>query len=197
MSIIITQSYKAPEISEKEIFRYLGCPSPDVDTRALLSECLAELRTKLIYKVCYREFNLKIDGEVCDFGAFKVSSRGLAKNLCGCKKAVLFAATIGIEIDRLIARNSRLSPAKALMLQAIGAERIEALCDRFCDDMKTEYGKLKPRFSPGYGDLPINIQKTVFSQLDCPRRVGVFLNESLIMSPSKSVTAFVGIAEGR
>lgn len=52
----------------------------------------------------------------------------------------------------------------------------------------------RPRFSPGYGDLPINMQKDIFAALDCPRKIGLSLNESLLMSPSKSVTAIIGVS---
>lgn len=110
---------------------------------------------------------------------------------------IIFAATIGVGVDRLISKYSRLSPTKALCFQAIGAERVEALCDEFCNKMKTELEKdgekVKPRFSPGYGDLPLETQKMIFSLLDCPKRIGVTLGDTLLMSPSKSVTAFVGI----
>ena len=80
------------------------------------------------------------------------------------------------------------------MFQAIGAERIEAVCDCFCDEIKKEFVcSLKPRFSPGYGDLSLETQKQLFSILDCERQLGISLNSSLLMSPSKSVTAFVGL----
>ena len=195
MSTIITQQYRTLEVSKSEMFRYAGAPMPDVDTRALLEECLAELGGRLSYKVCYRELDVKIDGTCVDFGSFKANSAALAKNLSGCKKVIVFAATIGVEIDRLISRYARISPRKALMMQAVGTERIEALCDRFFEDLKTEYGRIKPRFSPGYADLSLNTQRYIFSLLDCPRRIGIFLNQSLLMSPSKSVTAFVGVVD--
>jgi hypothetical protein len=195
MSTIITQQYRTLEVSKSEIFRYAGAPMPDVDTRALREECLAELGGRLSYKVCYRELDVKIDGTCVEFGSFKANSAALAKNLSGCKKVIVFAATIGVEIDRLISRYARISPRKALMMQAVGTERIEALCDRFFEDLKTEYGRIKPRFSPGYADLSLNTQRYIFSLLDCPRRIGIFLNQSLLMSPSKSVTAFVGIVD--
>ena len=121
----------------------------------------------------------------------------LSKNLKDCSSVIVFAATIGVEIDRLIAKYGRISPSKALVIQAIGAERIEALCDEFCSDIANEKKmRLTPRFSPGYGDLPLNIQKNIFDVLDCSKRIGLTLNDSLIMSPSKSVTAFVGVSHG-
>ncbi|NLB15389.1 MAG: Vitamin B12 dependent methionine synthase activation subunit, partial [Clostridiales bacterium] len=129
-----------------------------------------------------------------NFGAFSVQSADLAKNLYGCESVLLFAATVGVGIDRLISKYSRISPARSVIIDALGAERIEALCDALCEDFALENkAKLKPRFSPGYDDLPLEAQKDVFAVLDCPRKIGLSLNDSLLMSPTKSVTAFAGI----
>ena len=110
------------------------------------------------------------------------------------------------EIDALIDRAveiskgafcGKVSPSMAVCLQALGAERIEALCDQFCADMARKQGStgksLRPRFSPGYGDFPLEAQKDIFTVLGCDRRIGLTLNNSLIMSPTKSVTAIIGI----
>ena len=194
-SVILSKTYKSPPFCEREILRYAGCKGADETITALLSECINEIKDKLTYKVCYCELPLKTNGDVCDFEVFSLSSEKLSLNLKECDKAILFAATVGIEIDRLIAKYGILSPAKALLFQAIGAERIETLCDTFCNDIKKEYNTaLKPRFSPGYDDLPLLAQKDIFSILDCERKIGLTLNNSLLMSPSKSVTAFVGLA---
>ena len=88
----------------------------------------------------------------------------------------------------------KLSPTKALFFQAIGAAGIETLCDIFSEDIKKELNvNLKPRFSPGFGDLELTTQKDIFKVLDCSKKIGLTLNDSLLMSPTKSVTAFVGI----
>lgn len=165
----------------------------------LVDECLTEVREMLQYKVCYAILTTETDSNIISLPCGQIASRNLAKNLSGCDKAIIFAATIGIGIDRLISKYSRLSPAKALCLQAIGAERVEALCNDFCEKMESEFQgkgeKLRPRFSPGYGDLPLETQKMIFSLLDCPKRIGVTLGDTLLMSPSKSVTAFIGITQ--
>ena len=130
-------------------------------------------------------------------GFARTDSASLRRHLAGCDRAVLFAATVGLEMDRLIARFSAVSPARALMLQAVGTERIEALCDLFCVDISRRLARdglhSRPRFSPGYGDLPIEMQRDIFRVLDCPANIGLTLNESLLMSPSKSVTAIIGV----
>lgn len=186
--VIWNKTYETLPFNKREILRYASCKEADETLIALLESCLEEVRDKLTYKVCYGTFPVTIEGAFCDFGAFQIRSESLAKNLAGCREAVLFAATVGVELDRLIARYSRIAPSKALLFQAIGAERVEALCDAFCQEL----GATKPRFSPGYGDLPLAVQSQLFAVLDCGRRIGLTLNDSLLMSPSKSVTAFVG-----
>lgn len=192
--MILTEIYPEPPFCKSEILRYAGCGEADPSVAELLSQCIEESKSVLTYKLCHSTFDLTIDGDKCDFGVFRFSSKNLARNLYGCSSAVVFAATVGVGFDRLISRYGRISPSKALMFQAIGAERIEALCDTFCESMKNKCKKsLRPRFSPGYGDLALECQKNIFSVLDCERKIGLTLNDSLLMSPSKSVTAIVGI----
>lgn len=190
--MIYVKTYNEPEIDFKEIRRYARCPE---DLEAEISDCLSEIAGKLSYKVCYTE--LEVTEEPVK--TWKENSKSLCKNLENCKRVILFAAGIGIEIDRLIARYSRISPSKALFFQAIGAERIETLCNVFNDDMRSNVQQsrlfLRPRFSPGYGDFSLEAQKDIFRILDCSKRIGVTLNDSLIMSPSKSVTALIGVSE--
>lgn len=197
METVYSLSFKEPSINKKEIMRYMSSQGGGDEILGLIDECLAEVREMLQYKVCYAILTAKTGSNIISLSCGQIASRNLAKNLSGCDKAIIFAATIGIGIDRLISKYSRLSPAKALCLQAIGAERVEALCNDFCEKMESEFqGKgesLRPRFSPGYGDLPLETQKMIFSLLDCPKRIGVTLGDTLLMSPSKSVTAFIGI----
>ena len=194
--IVLNKSYPAPPVCKKEILRYAGGGTGEKEISLLLEKCINEAEEKLSYKVCYCELPVNIVNDICDFGVFSVKSNNLAQNLKDCKSAILFAATIGVELDRFVAKYGRLSPTKGLMFDALGAERIEALCDVFCDDIKKEYCiNTKPRFSPGYGDFPLCAQKDIFSVLGCERRIGLTLNENMLMSPSKSVTAVLGLTE--
>lgn len=197
--MIYVRTYGAPAYDKKEILRYAGCGQAAAEEIPFLEDCLAELEGKLIYKVCYRFFPIRILDTGLDLTFAQTDSAALRKNLADCEGIVLFAATVGIGIDRLIAKYGRISPAKSLLFQAIGAERIESLCDCFCADLRVQAAEkgrfLKPRFSPGYGDLPLTLQEDIFRVLDCPRKIGLSLNRSLLMSPSKSVTALVGVSE--
>ncbi len=184
--MIAVRMLTPPPVCEREILRYAGCRQADEGVVALLKDCLSEVLPLLSYSVCFTEI---------DPTPFTAQSKDLRRNLDGCERVMLLAATVGIGLDRLIAKYGRLSPAKALLMQAIGTERVEALCDAFCTEMERETGLCaRPRFSPGYGDLKLNTQREVLTRLDAARRIGVTLNDGYSMSPSKSVTAFAGFA---
>ena len=194
MSTVLIKTLDLPPICEKEALRYAGVRQSDEQTLTLLRQCIDEITGKCRGKVCYSVLDLTITDSEYDLGVFKLVSKDLAKTLDGCDMVLVFAATVGIDADRLISKYSRISPTRALMFQAIGAERIEALCDAFCAEFAREEGViLAPRFSAGYGDLSIETQKDIFTLLDPPKRIGLSLTDSLLMSPTKSVTAFVGI----
>ena len=193
MNTVLTKTFPPPPIDKKEILRYAGVKDNTQDIDALLYECLGEIADKLTYKVCYAQFPVSFCDNSIDLSFAKVQSESLRKNLSHCHSFILFAATVGIEIDRLILKYGKISPSKALMLQAIGAERIESLCNEFNRTITKEYGGTKPRFSPGYGDLALKIQQDFFRVLDPSRRIGLTLNSSMLMTPTKSVTAIIGI----
>jgi hypothetical protein len=197
MSAICRITLPAPAQDRGEVLRYLKCAHPSPEVESMLAEVERELLPLLEYKVCYALFPLKREGTGLHFGNLSTDSRDLAKALSGCEEILLFAATVGLAPDRLTTRYGHISPAKALCVQAIGAERIEALCDAFVRYANAHIlasgSVLRPRFSPGYGDLPLTLQQALFAALDCPRQIGLCLNESLLMSPTKSVTALAGI----
>ena len=177
--------FNAPLVDKKEILRYMGCKTPDENILSLLEECLSEAMPTLSYAVSYSVYPIKYKKDI--------SSDGLLKHLSDSDEIIVFAATIGVGIDRLISKYSRISPTKAVIFQAIGTERIEALCDAFCDEMKKKYGCITNRFSPGYSDWDIKDQKLIISITEATKNLGICLNDSFLMSPSKSVTAVIGI----
>ena len=193
-NVILYTPSVVPPICEKEIFRYAGVKEPDPTTAELMQTVVEEAKSHLSFRSCYCELPVAIEGDSCRIGGVDFKSKNLSNLLEGCDTALVFAATIGVDIDRLIMKYSRLSPSKALMLQAFGTERIEALCDAFCRDYEAQSGNsLTNRFSAGYGDLTLELQREIIATLNTPKNIGVSLNESLLMSPSKSVTAIIGI----
>ena len=191
--MITVREFALPSASIGDVLRYSGCAQIPPDMEELAKVCTAEAKEIFCGKVVYTEIPVKKTEKGLDLGFAQVHSRDLAKNLNGCENIIVFCATVGHGIDRLIKKYGVVSPAKAVIFQGLGAERIEALCDLFCAELENENYTARPRFSPGYGDLPLEIQKDIFRALNCPKHIGATLNESLLISPTKSVSAIVGM----
>lgn len=184
-----------PPVNRREVLRYAQWPAAE-PCPAL--DALAERTAPLLSRsVLWAVYPVRETEAGLDLGFAATDSRDLRRSLQGCDQVLLMAATLGLALDREIARSAARSPSEALLLHALGAERIEALCDAFCaaqsEALRAEGRTLRPRYSPGYGDLPLRFQREVFAALDCQRRLGLTLNPSLLMAPSKSVTALAGI----
>ncbi len=185
----------------QETLRYLGYKreQPDSQVRALLGECMEELSRVVTLRHMKREVSLTLSGEATvSTELFTTESRNLARNLKGCDRLLVFAATVGIGADQLIQRYERFRISRAVTLQAMAAAMIEEYCDCLNREWKDSYRKqglyLRPRFSPGYGDFPLECQKALTGGLETAKRIGLTLTDSLIMMPSKSVTAVIGIS---
>ena len=179
-----------PAPDPETVLRYArGGHSAGVD--ALLGEVIREGGPLVAPRLCFGIREIRVSPEEVAFGDLTAKSRDLARHLAGYRRAVLFAATVGAGADRAISRAERQSPARALLLDAFFSERVEALCDLFT----AQYNDPCRRFSAGYGDLPLEFQREIFRVLDCPRRIGVSLGDNLLMVPTKSVTAVIGVKE--
>ena len=191
----------------KEVARYLGYSrfvSPDQDVSELLEKAAREMQAVMKAQAVFEIFDLTENSVVSTdsttvtlrFADVTLQSRDLGRNLAGCSQVALLAATIGPQVDALIRRHSSLDPVYASILQATGAMYIEELVDLVNSEIKkiaaAQGLKTKPRYSPGYGDVPLQVQKDFFRLLPCTR-IGLTLMDTLIMAPEKSVTAFVGI----
>ncbi len=189
MSVI--KRFEKLDFCEREALRYLrfGQSEADERTHSALEEVKKEAEAVLAPSVCY------LQADVCGncVGGIFVGEKSAGRFLSGCRRAVVFAATLGIGIDRLLSKYGQTDAFKCALLQAVGAAYAESLCDAFCSFLQENRKEaLGDRFSPGYGDFPLQAQREIFALLSPERAIGLTLNESLLMSPSKSVTAIVG-----
>lgn len=183
-----------------EIWRYLGYrgTEPEGAAARAIQEGAARVaqaaRPRSVSTVVPVTFGA---GNILHLGPLEVESAALRKNLTGCEEAVLFAATLGVEVDRLMARCTALGQvSQAAICQAAAAALIETYCDQVNDALRREAEAdgwyLRPRFSPGYGDFSIQHQRELSQVLRTTERIGLTVSESLMLLPSKSVTAVVG-----
>lgn len=189
------------EVNRGEVLRYMGCKGAQSEAvMALVEDCLAQLGQVCEPRHLTAVFPLSLSGEGwIDGGCFRVRSENLSRNLADCHKMIVFAATLGTGADHLIHKYSRLEMSRAVVMQAAAAAMIEEYCDQVCSALKEEYEArgeyLRPRFSPGYGDFPLECQPALLGTLEAGKRIGIKLTDSLLMMPSKSVTAVMGISK--
>ncbi len=190
--------WEAPPLPfrREEILRYAGMKPGNPAPEALpLEECLREAGLLPPCRGVWRRIAITEVPEGLDLGFTRTESLSLRRFLKGCGGAVLMAVTAGTAMERLIARNQARSAVRGWICHAIGNERVETACDALQAELEARLPgwRITGRFSPGYGDLPLAMQRDIFRALDCERRLGLTLTEELLMIPRKSVTALAGL----
>lgn len=185
----------------KEAIRYLGYGRHAVDehTLALVESCFEELSQVSSERIVYRIFDLEFpENERIILGNLDIHSKNLYKNLTGCEKAVLLGATLGPKVDLLLRKYSIGDMARVVTLQACAAAMLEEYLDQWQTELEMNVQKdgyyIRPRFSPGYGDFDIAHQDMILRMLDTAKKIGLTLTNGNMLTPSKSVTAVIGLS---
>lgn len=155
--------------------------------------CESELRKIVQCRYSAIRVNVAYPREgAIDLGFGKFESFDLYKNLGGAKEAFIFAVTIGLGVDRHLMKLYSLSAAEHFISDGIASALAEAACDRV-NHILAQGLVVRQRFSPGYGDFPLELQPKVLESINAGRLLGISLSESLLMTPKKSITAVMGI----
>lgn len=187
------------ELPEGEIWRYLGCGDRrDPQTAAMVATATRQLLETARPKAVWRQVEIGVEAQGVLVKEWQITLPGvaLAKHLAGCAQAVVLAATVGVQVDRLIARHKVENLAMGVVLDSCATAAIEAVCDQVEQEVAAALpgGYFSSRFSPGYGDLPLEVQGALLAWLDAPRQIGLCATDSHILTPRKSVTAIMGVA---
>lgn len=186
---------REPHVRRAEMLRYARCgDGVGVEKEAEQAQRLVDdlIRPAAAAVV----FDIKRDGEKLFVADTELEGKNIKKLLAPCNKCVVMAITVGFELDMKIAALGSSSPALSLLADAAASSAVEDACDACCESIESELGvKLTPRFSPGYGDLPMNIQPALLTLTNARRDLGLTVGTGCMLSPIKSVTAIAGIKE--
>lgn len=185
-------------LPENEILRYLGCPPDDEKTLALVRPCADELCKVARPRVLRRAFPIMVkeEGVIIGKNALFLPGQDLVSVMAGCSRAVLFCATLGSSVDILLRKEQLCDMARSVILDSCASTAIEVVCDQVEKAVRTDYpdAYLSARYSPGYGDVPISVQRDFLTLLDAPRKIGLCATDASILTPRKSVTAIIGLS---
>ena len=195
-----------PPVDTKEVLRYLGYGSspPDPATHTLVGRCAAQLEEAARPRALYAVFPLEGPADGAEerglrLGGCRLSLPGkdVAAHLEGCSAAVLLCATLSAQADSLIQKAQLRDMAAGLVMDCCATTWVEQLCDLVEAQVKPLFpgAHFTARFSPGYGDLPLSVQADFLAALDAPRKIGLCVTDSCILTPRKSVTALFGVTD--
>lgn len=187
----------------EEVLRYLGHHGQEIspEMEAELLCCMEKVYEEAIPRsVCQRFSLCREQGSIVVKGtALVLTGEDIAHLLAGSEECFLLAVTLGSQVERLLGYTQRLSMTRALLMDCAATAMIEAVCDdlesRLRSQIEQEGLELTWRYSCGYGDLPLALQKDFLAALNAQRRIGLTCNEDFIMIPRKSVTAVMGVGE--
>ncbi|WP_312640446.1 vitamin B12 dependent-methionine synthase activation domain-containing protein [Hydrogenoanaerobacterium sp.] len=188
-------------IPVEEVLRYLGCSKESSAMTALAESCSAELLAAAVPRWLYRVFDLipaeNESGVALAQCGFVLPGADITALLKHCEQAVLLCATLSLGVDNLLRRAQLTDMSRGVVLDSCATAAVEVLCDQVQAEIEVQFPGcyFTMRYSPGYGDLPLTIQKDFLQLLDAPKQIGLCATESCILTPHKSVTAVIGIAK--
>ena len=192
------------ELNYMECARYLGYGknAPDEMTERLMRECDSELLDCAVPRFVYRIFDIDRQNDKIKLAKTELCLTGssIKEHLTDCDKLILLCGTLSDKVDRLIRKTELSDMAKALVMDAMAVVAVEQVCDKAEERIRDEYllndthAYFTWRFGFGYGDLPLEEERMALRLLDADKRIGVHINDSLIMFPRKTVACVIGIS---
>lgn len=177
--------WEAPEPAATGSLDALDASADAVESRSAVSSQGAGCGKGLVPQVALAGCDLVLEGN------------SIAGHLRGACKVALMACTLGAVSEREMRKHEAISVADGVMFGACCSALVEAAANitedaivRFAHDMGLSTNW---RFSPGYGDLPLNVQPAFLGVLDASRRLGITVTSTNMLVPVKSVTAVLGL----
>lgn len=113
-----------------------------------------------------------------------------------CSQIATLVVTLGLEIDKKIGYYAKTDMTRSLVFDAVSSVYVEKVLDEFEESVVAKIPNMfkTMRFSPGYGDLDISLQKQLIEMVGADKFIGINVNDNYLMTPLKSITAFVGFS---
>lgn len=188
------------KIDKNEVLRYLGHRgqefSKEIDIKIdfLTDNAYSVCSPKSVWGIFEPEFSDKVYLKGTNL-AFE--GKDIFNHLKGAKKVAVLGATLGINAEREILKFQQFDMVSAVIADAVFDAYIESLADSTEAEIESFAKKqnlyINWRFSPGYGDFPIETQKGISDVLNLSKTIGLTVTESNLLIPRKSVTAVIGL----
>lgn len=188
-------------LKKEEVLRYLGYQGTElpVHTERLIESCMLETLNLVRPSYLYRNYPIRETkaGIQVEGTTLCLTGKDIRTHLKNCQEVYLICATIGTFVDKNIRLKMVMEPAAGVVLDSCGSVAVEQVMEAAEQEIEREVREngnyITWRFSPGYGDLPLSLQQELTEVLDTYRKLGVSVSEDMLLAPSKSVTAIIGV----
>lgn len=188
-------------VDKAEVLRYLGHKGQEfsADLMQIVEDSIGQIHQVAKPKSVYRIFDIDVqEAAVRVLGtSLLLPGQDIVNHLRGSSKCALMAATLGVGVDQQIRVLEVGQMTKAVILDACATAAIEAVCDEVQAEIqqlaRQEHLGITFRYSPGYGDSPITLQRDLLNVLGTYGTIGLTCTETHILTPRKSVTAIIGL----
>lgn len=202
------QSYRIEHLDKNEVLRYMGYAGQQLDEQLEhrieqgIEHALEHSRPRGVVRIFeLAGTSTTADGTpqvLLEGSSLVLEGHSITEHLAGAQAVGVFAVTLSMDNERELKRLSLAgssvdhlafdAASSALVERAADAAEASVVTQARQRNLYTNY-----RFSPGYGDLPMQTQPPLLAALDATRLLGITLAPSLLMTPTKSVTALVGL----
>ena len=179
---------------KENALKYLGYLDNQVDsnTEILLNEFLKELE-QVTPKFMYRIYTLTHHPLTIKELNLTINYPDLIDLFDSCDRIVIIACTLGLQLDQQLRYYSKINLTKMTVMDALASSYIEIKCDEY--EAKQNFGKRTFRFCPGYGNVPLELNKNLANALNCSKHIGLTVQESNLLLPQKSMIGLIGLGD--
>ncbi|SDG58303.1 Vitamin B12 dependent methionine synthase, activation domain [Selenomonas sp. WCT3] len=192
--------YNAPllAIDAKETRRYAGLMKAENFDESKIEEACQDARLLASPKGIWEVYDYDCENQevkaapTCILKGVKIGA-----HLAGCEKVIALATTVGETIEETVTQRFEEGQyASSVLLDAAATAAVEQVADAMEKAIRPKaaakgYG-MRWRFSPGYGDWPIEQQPELI-RLTGAANIGIQLSSSMMLIPRKSITAIIGL----
>ena len=182
-----------------DALRYMKVP-PSSHTPELVrtvTDAFEKLEGFITPRCVWGRFHIARFDDYIEIEGAIIHSKDIARLTARSDECFLLAATLGHEVDRQISLAQQKNMLDGLALDACASVLIDEFADEFVKHEIIpglhEGEFLTSRFSPGYGDLSMNVTEDILAILNAQKRIGLSVTSSLMMMPVKSITAIMGL----
>lgn len=178
-------------VDREQAFRYMGLHTrSDAQMLKTADACEKNLLSKIQPRYCWKAFQKENLNKI-------LIGQDIQKHLAQCNTVILFCATLSQSTDVCIRQAQTADILSGMMTDAMASALTEQLCDEAEKEILQNFPDMFStwRFSPGYGDMPLEIQQDFLNLINAGKRLGICVSEGGLLIPTKSVTAVIGLSD--